>query len=391
MESLGPSSGSAASRRSAAASASGSPGGHEERALAVHQQLARGRRVGRDERRAAGERLKGLVRDHARRLRRASEDPEGGGRRVQLAGQELVVDPRDPFDVRRVVCEQRLELAAADDADPKLRREPRRRQDRLEPVQRDQLPDEEERAAAGPAGTEDPLLSADEADLDPARAELAEELRVSLGVGHDEVGRPERGAVDPGERPRGQRAAAEAAAVVDESVGEGDERVQHDRPPSRRPPRRGHVEVAGVADDQRVEGRLGPVRRELDLREREPYGRADPGRELVLAPLPHRDVPLRDLHPGPAQAGDHLGVSRIAPLVGAEVEHPHGAQAQERISSTSRSARSRSAPRSSCWLVIISLISPSEKNWSPTTTSSTPSSSSGRPPIEWPRIFSTVR
>ena len=42
---------SAASRRTAAASASGSPGGHEQRVVAVRQQLAGSGRVGRDERR----------------------------------------------------------------------------------------------------------------------------------------------------------------------------------------------------------------------------------------------------------------------------------------------------------------------------------------------------
>ncbi len=51
-------------------------------------------------------------------------------------------------------------------------------------------------------------------------------------------------------------------------------------------------------------------------------------------------------------------------------------------------SRSRAPARSSCWLVIISLIRPSEKNCMPTTTSSTPSSSSGRCPIAWPPILS---
>ena len=42
---------------------------------------------------------------------------------------------------------------------------------------------------------------------------------------------------------------------------------------------------------------------------------------------------------------------------------------------------------SSCWLVSISPMSPSERNCTPTTTSRTPSKSSGRPPIPAPPIF----
>ena len=67
---------SPASRRTAAASASGSPGGTSRARLAVGEQLAGAGRVRRDERRSAGERLEGLVRDHARGLVGGAEDPE---------------------------------------------------------------------------------------------------------------------------------------------------------------------------------------------------------------------------------------------------------------------------------------------------------------------------
>ena len=49
------------------------------------------------------------------------------------------------------------------------------------------------------------------------------------------------------------RSRAEAPAVGDEGVRERDERVEDHRTPTRGTPGRGQVEVAGVADDQRVE------------------------------------------------------------------------------------------------------------------------------------------
>ena len=59
-------------------------------------------------------------------------------------GQLFVVDPAHVLDVRRGGSTERaLELAAADDPEAELGREPRRFEDRLEPVQRDQLADEE--------------------------------------------------------------------------------------------------------------------------------------------------------------------------------------------------------------------------------------------------------
>src|SRR5256885_16286423 len=65
---------------------------------------------------------------------------------MQLAPQFLVGDPRHPLDVGRPVGEQRLELAAPDDPERDLGREPRGGEDRLYAVERDQLADEE----AGP-------------------------------------------------------------------------------------------------------------------------------------------------------------------------------------------------------------------------------------------------
>ena len=121
----------------------GVAGRDEQRALAVKQQLARRRRVGGNQRRAAGESLERLVRDHAARLRGRPEDAERTPCVLDLLRQPLVVDPLDPLDVLRPVEQQRIELSAADDPERNLRREPCSREDCLEPVQRDQLADEE--------------------------------------------------------------------------------------------------------------------------------------------------------------------------------------------------------------------------------------------------------
>ena len=88
---------------------------------------------------------------------------------LELFRQLLVLDPVDPLDVRRALGQQRVELAAAHDAERDLRREPRRSEDRLDAVERDQLADEErvELLRRLPAGPEEPLLGADEADRQP--------------------------------------------------------------------------------------------------------------------------------------------------------------------------------------------------------------------------------
>ena len=171
--------------------------------------------------------------------------------------------------------EKPVELPAADDAERELGREPRRLEDRLQPVQRDQLADEE-RVREGLGGTsraEDALLRADEADLDPlAVGELREEAGVLLRVGDDDVGGAKRAAVDERERAARKRAGLEARAIGDERVSERDERVEDHRRSTRRAPRRRQVEVAGVADDHRVVA-LGRPPEQTKLRAREPQRR----------------------------------------------------------------------------------------------------------------------
>src|SRR5947207_1830292 len=126
---------------------------NEQCAFTVRQQLACRLRVGGDDRSAARERLEDLVRDHPGRLRGAAEGAEGAAGTVILAREQLVRNPGHPLDVRRWAVEQPRLLAAADDAEADLGQEPRGRDDRLEPVEGDQLADEEagERCLGSPA------------------------------------------------------------------------------------------------------------------------------------------------------------------------------------------------------------------------------------------------
>ncbi len=240
-----------------------------------------------------------------------------------------------------------------------------------------------------PARAEDALLGSHETDLHLARTEPAKEDRVLLRIGNDDLGGTERGAVEGLQRPRGERAGGETRAILDERFGERDERVEYDRPPACNSSRRGKIEVSRVSDEDRVE-LLAPVYEQSQLGPREPQPGADTRGELVLSSLPDRHVPLDDLDAGPAQTRDHLSIAGIAALVRAEVEDAQSV-GYERTSSTCTSRCSRAIARSSWWLVIISLISPSEKNCIPTTTSKTPSVSNGRCPIAWPVSLTTVR
>ena len=222
---------------------------------------------------------------------------------MELVRQPLVVDPGDPLDVRRRTGEEPLELAAADDPEAELGGKPGCGEDRLQSVQRDQLADEEAGEGLGPlpAGPEEALLGSDEADLDPPRAQLAEERRMRLGVDDDEIGGAKCVAVESGERPGRQASAAKPPAVADERVGERDERVEDDRPAPCCMLGRGQVEVTGVADEHHVEGLLGrPSQPGLGRSEPKGDPRARP--PLVLAPVPDRLVPLAHFDPRPAQA-----------------------------------------------------------------------------------------
>ena len=143
--------------------------------------------------------------------------------------------------------------------------------------------------------------------------------------------------------------------------------------------------MAGVPDDDRVDVTRASCE-ELRFRGSESKRAPRPRRPALPEIVPDSDVLLVHVDADSAQTRDHLRVARIRALVRSEV-----AEFQDRTSSTTRSARSRSGERSSCWLVIISLIRPREKNCIPITTSRTPSISSGLCPIALPSAFSTVR
>src|SRR5205823_3062315 len=103
------------------------------------------------------------------------------------------------------------------------------------------------------------------------------------------------------------------------------------------------------------------------------YELARPERVLVLLSLEDGHVPLHHLDAGAAERREDLRVPRVGALV-----RPPGESLQPRTSSTRASLRSSASSRSSFWASTISLISPSEANCIPTTTSSTPRRSSGR-------------
>src|SRR5207249_9399591 len=91
-----------------------------------------------------------------------------------------------------------------------------------------------------------------------------------------------------------RRVRPEAAAVRDESVVEGDERVEHDGAVAGDPPGRGEVEVTGVADDHGVEVLVGPAE-ESCLREREPGRCSRAGSPFLCRAFPDGDVTLDHL------------------------------------------------------------------------------------------------
>ncbi len=369
-------------------------GRNEQRAVAVLQQLARRRRVGGDQRRSASKCLERLVRDHAARLRGCPEDAERTAGSLNLARQLLVLHPLDPLDVRRPFEQQRVELAAADDPERDLRRQPCSRKDRFDPVQRDQLADEERVEAPRrlPARPKEPLLGADEADRQPfgrQRSELGQVSCVLLRVCDDEVCAPERDPIGAMQEPGLPRTGAEEPAIFDDGLVEGHERVEDHRPAACDSLGGGDVEVAGVAHDQCVAAHAPAAEEEPRLGEGEPAAAGtDPERPLVPSPLPYVHVPFDDVDPGAAKAGDHLRIPRVVALVRPEVENP---QSQRRISSTCSWVVRPPPVRSSWWLAMSSLTRPSERSCTPTTTRRTPSVSSGRWPIASPISLSTVR
>ena len=128
--------------------------------------------------------------------------------------------------------------------------------------------------------------------------------------------------VEARERARRRATRTEAPAVGDERVRERDERVEDDRPPARGAASRRKVEVPRVADDRRRRSRLRGRRSSRTSASGEPRGRTGAGAP-VLTPPSQTPRAAPHLDPGAAQARDHLRVSRVVTLVGAEVEDAH--------------------------------------------------------------------
>src|SRR5437763_1624727 len=82
-------------------------------------------------------------RPRAGALLRPPEDAERAACPAILLPEPLVVDPRHTLDVARRPGQQVLELTASGDPELDLGREPCGGEDGLEPVQRDELADEE--------------------------------------------------------------------------------------------------------------------------------------------------------------------------------------------------------------------------------------------------------
>ena len=255
--------------------------------------------------------------------------PSAQPARWSSAGSALVLDPGHVLDVGGRVGEQRVELSRADDAERDLRREPRRGEDRLQAVQRDQLADEQarERLLRRPARLEEPLLGADEADGDAVRVEAGEPGEV-VGVRlacRRRRGRRERSArrSTRRERARRERAGPEAPAVGDERVRERDERVEDDRRAAGGPPRRRQVEVPGIADDDRVEALVAAAAQEPRLGDAASRAASrGPARQPSRRPSQTGSCRSRTSTPARAQTRDHLRVPRVVALVRAEVERP---------------------------------------------------------------------
>ena len=225
------------------------------------------------------------------------------------------------FDVRRLSYEDVLELATADDPEAKLGCEARSLEHHFDAVQRNQLADEQhgERTFRVPSGTKDGVLRADEAHVDRRVRQGREEIRVSLGVGYDEIRSGEGAPVDKLEHARCRGAGPEPPPIADERVREGDEWVEDDRAPARRSSCGRQVEVTGIPDDQGVALRRDCPREQPGLRARKPRQCRQARVPAVELVFPDGDVHLVDGDSGTAETRDHLRIPRIPPFVGSEI------------------------------------------------------------------------
>ena len=172
----------------------------------------------------------------------------------------------------------------------------------FEPVQRDQLADEERVEAPRrlPARPEEPLLGADEAHRQPfgrQRSELGQVSCVLLRVCDDEVCAPERDPIGAMQEPGLPRTGAEEAAIFDDGLVERHERVEDHRPAACDSLGGGDVEVAGVAHDQRVAAHAPAAEEEPRLGEGEPARRHRPRATTCAVAPPTRSRAVRRRRP----------------------------------------------------------------------------------------------
>ena len=272
-------------------------GRDEQRVDAVRQELACRRRVRRDHRACARERLEDLVRDHAGGLLAGPEDPERAPGAAVRLGQLLVGDPGDVLDVRRAPVEQVAELALADHAEGDVGRErggrrgsSRARAGGSASRRRGRGTARAGASRGGRAARRRPTSAT--ATRSSGNPNARRKNAACASVSATTRSAPRNAPLSTARSDAGRgRARPEPAAVADERVVEGDERVEHDGTPARDPPGGGHVEVPRVADDDDV-GVVLASPRERALRARHPRQLREADRPVV--PSPHLPVTLHD-------------------------------------------------------------------------------------------------
>ena len=195
-----------------------------------------------------------LVRDHAQVLSEVPEDAERDCA-PQLARELLVVDPMHPLDVLGSIVQQMLELPAADDPERDLGREAGRLGSSPARVagsacRRTGLGREGVRA---PTWVEEPVLAPTKQTSTFARGISPTSAGKSpLALVPRRRGRPSQTALSTAASARAVNERDEYRPRSLTMVSCRDERIEDERPATRRPTSPRHVEVAGVPDQHDV-------------------------------------------------------------------------------------------------------------------------------------------
>ncbi len=183
-----------------------------------------------------------------------AEDAERAAGSCVLVCDTVIVHPGDVLDIGRPRVEDMGHLSGADNSKRNVRQATRSLEDQLEAVQRRRLAHEQDMEVLPPLPgvAKEALLGAEvtHGDLVDSR-QLGHVVRVGSRVGHEEIRCTKGCAVEAAKRLGGERTVAEPLPVLDESVVERHHRVEDHRftVPLRAP----YVELARIADDQRVE------------------------------------------------------------------------------------------------------------------------------------------